>query len=326
MRTVLYCILAFKLFLTSSVALADLNWASLTVDNDIFVGTDNGYTNGFFFSLYETEPESSDVPLMVRPLAWSLPNTSYIGTVNSYTLAQTMITPDDITIENPPETGLPYAGMLALNRTFLAINRTYADKLSTTLGVVGPASFAEESQKFVHKIIGSDEPLGWDTQLENELVFQLTRGRLWRSWVSESGKMDFLSTAELAIGTISSSVAGGVLFRYGRGLEKSFPTPLFNSSRISNPAAVDGGWYVYTGLTPTYTFNQIFADGNTFVDSRSVDYDHSQLEFSIGFAYAWENISVTFAINDSNVIVKDSVDDELRDLTRYGALSVAWRR
>jgi hypothetical protein len=37
-----------------------------------------------------------------------------------------------------------------------------------TVGVVGPASFAEQTQKRIHEIVNADEPRGWNTQLKNE--------------------------------------------------------------------------------------------------------------------------------------------------------------
>jgi hypothetical protein len=35
---------------TSGSALAEVDWVSVTTDNDAFVGNDNGYTNGIFVS------------------------------------------------------------------------------------------------------------------------------------------------------------------------------------------------------------------------------------------------------------------------------------
>jgi len=36
------------------------------------------------------------------------------------------------------------------------------------LGIVGPASFAEETQSLVHELLASQRPNGWDNQLKNE--------------------------------------------------------------------------------------------------------------------------------------------------------------
>jgi len=311
--------------LVSPVLYAETDWLSVTVDNDMFVGNDSGYTNGLFVSWFDTE-ENKNQPapsIFVRPLLWSLSEQKIEGAVNAFTIGQTMMTPQDITIENPTDDDLPYAGLLMFNNTYLAINEHYADKISTTLGLVGPSSGAKATQKWVHKLIDADDPKGWDTQLKDELVFQFTRGRIRRSWVSESGHIDLLTSGEASLGTLSSSVSGGVMVRYGRDLIRSYATPLFGSSRTSNPVAIEGGWYLYAGLNVGYIFNQIFADGNTFRDSRSIDYEHTQISMSAGMAYSWQDLSITLVINDSNLIENDK--EQLQELTRYGTLTIAWR-
>lgn len=309
---------------------ADIDWLSFNIDNDIFVGEDSGYTNGAFFSAYDVSPREEgqgklpEAGLLLWPLKWSLSDSAPDATANTYTLGQVMNTPADLFLENPPEDDLPYSGLLFFNTTHLNINSRYADKLSTTIGIVGPSSGAEIMQKGIHEITGSREPKGWDTQLRDELVFQLARGRIWRTWVSDKGNWDFLLSVEGSIGTISSAVSSGAMLRYGRDLASSYASPLLGSSRTSNPAAINGGWYLYGGLITNYIFNIIFMDGNTFKDSRSIDYDRFQLGFSVGLAYSWQKISLTFAVNDSSII-EDSSDEQLEDLARYGTLTLAWR-
>lgn len=307
---------------------AEIDWVSLTVDNDVLVGNDSGYTNGIYLSVYDVGFEVEALPesdFWVWPLLWSIPEGRVLGGVNAYTVGQAMNTPSDITVAVPDEDDLPYSALLFLNNSYLVANDRYADKISTTIGIVGPAAFGEETQKFVHELIDSDEPKGWDTQLENELVFQLSRARIVRSWVSGSGNADLLSSADLRLGTIESSVNGGLMLRYGRGLVDSFATPLFNDSRTSNPAAIEGGWYIYAGAEAGYMFNQIFTDGNTFRDSRSIDYDRESIGVTMGIAYSWQNCSLTFAVNDLNIIQSGDESEELEDLTRFGTLTFAWR-
>ncbi len=323
----LYGLLVLNLF-AAQQAHADFDWLSATLDNDIFVGNDNGYSNGLYISLFdvnEGEEQAVDTDILVRPLLWSLPKSTALATINAYTVGQTLNTPSDITIEIPDENELPYSALLALTNTYVVVNENVADRISTTVGFVGPVALGGPTQRFVHKLIGSDEPLGWDTQLENELVFQFGRGRTWRSWSSKNDSVDILTHSELSVGTIQSAVRGGLTFRFGRGLKQSYATTSFGSTRTSNPAAVEGGWYVFAGLQTGYVFNQIFTDGNTFRDSRSIDFDKEFVSVAAGLAYSWENVSVTFAINDSNVIQRGETEEALEDLTQYGTLTVAFR-
>jgi hypothetical protein len=115
-----------------------------------------------------------------------------------------------------------------------------------------------------------------------------------------------------------------MVFRYGKKLDRSYASSLLNNSRTTNPIAIDDGWYLYAGMTAGYTFNQIYTDGNTFTDSRSIDYDHEQLGVMAGLAYSWGKFSVTLALNDTNILDTRS-EEELEDLTRYGSLSIAYK-
>ncbi|WP_041452635.1 lipid A deacylase LpxR family protein [Alteromonas naphthalenivorans] len=319
----------FLFLLASKPVYAEIDWVSVTLDNDLFIGNDNGYTNGLYLSFFDVGSRSTkDMPnsdFWVAPLMWSMPKGDKLGAVNAYMIGQTMSTPSDITIANPDDNELPYSAVLALTNSYLAVTEKYADRVSTTIGIVGPAALGEEAQKFVHEIVDADKPQGWDTQLENELVFQFTRGRTWRVWESESKRFDFLSNADFALGTIQSSMSTGVTFRYGRNLIESYATTLFNSSRTSNPSAVNGGWYIYGGLQAGYIFNQIFTDGNTFEDSRSVDYDHEYIAATMGLAFSWQSASVTFAVTDSNLIQSGGTEETLENLTQYGTITFAWQ-
>ena len=323
----------FSLFLLASfptpLVFADINWLSATMDNDFFVGDDSGYTNGVYFSWYETggilDGEVPAANFWVYPLLWTLPRAEKTFAVNANTLGQVMVTPADISNPNPPEGALPYSGLLAYNNTYLAVYENYADSVGLTIGVVGPISGAEETQKTIHSILGNDEPQGWDTQLDNELVFSFERGRIWRSLATEQDNVDVLVAVNAFAGTLASAINSSIYFRYGKALQNTFSVPLLAQSRTLNPIAVDGGWYVYTGMTGTYTINQIFADGNTFRNSRSVNYDPFEFGLEAGFAYSWPSLSLTFVLQDNGFVQDRNADVDSEPLDRYGSITLAWR-
>ena len=309
-------------------ASAEADWYSFTLDNDSLVGTDNGYTNGFYFSWFDTSANNKpEIGFLARTMAWSLPNSGKPDVTASIgTIGQTMMTPDDIKLEDPPENDLPYAGLLFYNDTYVArYAGGYADRISATIGIIGEYSFAEEVQTAVHEILDGDEPEGWDTQLEDEIVFQFSRGRVWQSWKAASGKQDLLLGADAALGTISSYAGTSIMWRYGEQLDRTYATTLLTSGRTTNPVAVETGWYWFAGAAARYTANAIFLDGNTYEDSREVDeWDNEQLAITTGIAYSWKDWSLTYAINDLNVI-GDNDNDAVDEYTQYGTLTVAWR-
>jgi hypothetical protein len=175
----------------AQVARAEVEWVSFTMDNDTFVGNDNGYTNGIYVSWFDTpEGKPADIGFLAQAMKWSLPDSGSSGIgFDIKTIGQTMITPDDIEEDPPilPPDDLPYGGLLFYADTFVQIHQTVADSISVTIGVVGEPSLAEDTQKFVHDVISSDEPCCWDEQLDDEVVFQVSRGRVWKTWDIEPG-------------------------------------------------------------------------------------------------------------------------------------------
>ncbi|WP_082856404.1 lipid A deacylase LpxR family protein [Marinomonas atlantica] len=314
--------------ISTSVCASD-NLVSLTVDNDLFLQQDEGYTNGLYLALYErggipqleelgSSPKHS---FLVSPLMWSMPSSNNQGAVNALNIGQTLFTPKDLSLKQPNPNDIPYSAMIAITSSYITLAKKHADMTSTSIGVVGPAALGEPSQKLMHKILGSEEPQGWDAQLKNELVFQFGRGRVWRTWAAELDNYDVLTTAKAHLGTIQSSVNSSVIMRYGRDLKNSFGNVLLMDSRTTNPIAVNGEWYVYAGLEAEYIFNQVFTDGNTFRDSASIDYDREFLGLNFGITYSWGQSAITFAVNHSDIFQTQS--DQYRNETRYGTITFA---
>jgi len=313
------------LFACSASRAADPKVFLFTMDNDIFVDDDSGYSNGFYFSWLRAGEDKDKLPRksLVAPLIWSYDPAGNKATTVVNSFGHVINTPEDLTVAIPDEDSLPYSGLLFYNSSFLSIHEEFVDSLSTTIGVVGPLSGAESTHKWVHKITGSDEPQGWSTQLENELVFQFARGRLWRSWVAQGKDFDLLLNSEASLGTLQSDVSVGLTVRYGKGLEHSYASHLLAIPRISNPFSLNNNWSVFLNLNARYLFNQIFLDGNTFTDSRSVDYDHGNVGIGVGFSKAWKKFSISFVVNDNNVN-PDSSEEQLGEITRYGSITMAW--
>ena len=314
-------------FSVGSFGATKSNWVSITIDNDAFVGNDSGYSNGLFISFFDISDNIKQLPqhdFLVTPLMWSMPAKNITSSVNAYSFGQSLNTPSDIKIANPSTEELPYSALLALANSYITITPNQADIATTKIGIVGPAAFGEEAQTFIHKLIGANKPQGWDTQLHNEVVFEFSRARSYRAWVSQDDNIDILTSGSFSLGTLRSAIDVGSYIRYGNNLVKSHPTTLLVSSRITNPIAVDG-WYVFAGARVGYMFNYIFTDGNTFRDSRSIDYEKRYVSLSAGFSYAWRNLSLTFAIDDANILQKGDQQEALKDLTRFGTISFAWK-
>ena len=313
--------------------LAETDWSSLTIDNDVFYGSDDGYTGGFYYSWIDTPANNRpEIGLLAKAMRWSLSGGDRVADEYSIkTIGQAAVTPDDLDKRHPPlpPDDFPYGGLLYYSDTWLQAYAQQAEKIDVTIGIVGEYSFAEEVQKGFHKVINATDPKGWDTQLNDEVVFQLSRAHMWRSWVSANGSSDLLLSSGAALGTISSLIGVGAMVRFGEQLERNYATALQIASRAANPISagpisVQSGWYYFAGVNATYMANQIFLDGNTFDndDQQSMDYDNEMIGATVGAVYSWQNWALTFAMTDMNLIESN---DRMDDYNQFGFLSLAWR-
>ena len=187
MKNILFCILfpistiSWAEELNKSTDKAKDTWYALTIENDaITLGdhSDDGYTNGVAWS-WGYDPKDSfaeiDMPNWIRTMSeWTyLNNSNNHGFSIHYAVVQGMFTPNDLEAEEVVEDDRPYAGTLTWATRIRSFDNHIANSLGLTLGVVGPASLAEQSQTGLHKLIGVTEPQGWDNQLENEPIFRI---------------------------------------------------------------------------------------------------------------------------------------------------------
>lgn len=331
MRIVTRLILVTTL-LTAGVAAADEpqdHWATVVLENDIFVGKDNGYTNGIGISWAHAgfaEFGPDNIPHWLHSVSKGL----YISTMPgkqraaSYSISQLMQTPGDITATAHIEGDAPYVGVLIWFGNLHAFDNRVADRLSLGLGVVGPISGAKQSQIEVHKLIGNDEPKGWDHQIGNEPVFQISAERLVRiadfpvDWMAD---MDVIASGDVAIGTLESHLAIGIGTRYGRGLERSFPAASFLPGRQANPLAgsATGGWYVFVNVQGRFVANDIAIDGNTFAASHSATLIHWQAAVATGVAYGSRHWAILLSV----LVGTDRYEGQ-PDTTRFGSISATY--
>jgi hypothetical protein len=295
----------------------------LTLDNDIFLSDDSGYTNGLYASFANGQRNQPLPPAwLTQPLQWSIANQPATLSYNVTTFGQTIVTPSDISLEIPDPKDIPYSGLLFFHQANVQEFGHFADKASVTLGIVGPSSGAEKTQRQIHRLTGSEIPQGWDYQLKDEIVFQISRGRVYRSWHNQQESFDLLIGVDSKIGTLETALTGGMMFRIGENMSNTYSSALLNFDRASNPMVIDQGWYGYIGVATTYLFHLIYLDGNTFRDSPSIDYSPMQFNGFMGFAYAWRDFSISLAVNNINVF---SNNKQFGELKQYGSITWMWR-
>ena len=326
--------LSFCAFGCVMPATADSNEGGLTitVENDVFTGSDNNYTNGLGVSWVSADLKTYDEDKFVSKWGrfWSfLPFVGDEGytTYASWTLAQEMHTPDDIENPNPPLDDEPYAGVLYVDSMLYAKKERWAHVWQMKLGVVGPASQAENTQQDFHDLMGGDEPMGWDTQLPDEPVFNVgyTAAHLTAAGsVGERAQWRMVSVGSAAVGTYFTGVGAGVYGEIGWNLVDAFGITALRSGL--NTASTVGvgrvqGWSVsfFGGVGGYGVGHYLPLDGTVFNDSRSVDTEPFIGMGSLGLCVRHGGMVVSLA----GTYFTDTFETQ-RENSSFGTLSMSW--
>lgn len=253
---------------------------SILFENDIFYHTDRDYTNGV--QIAWTTPPDQNWDLATKTARW-LPFFGQEGEVRtSYSIGQNIYTPSNLHLTDPDPSDRPYAGLLYLGLGI--INETpdhgdgsvrQLDQAELDLGVVGPDSLAENSQKFVHRIINDTIPQGWDYQLHNEPALVLKDEKTWKfsSWKVLGFSFDVDPHVGAAVGNVYDFVNAGAMARFGFNLPDDYGPvridPSLPGSNFFKPTGAIGA-YLFAGVDGRAIARNIFLDGNTWQDSRHV--------------------------------------------------------
>ncbi len=291
---------------------------------------DRHYTNGAALAL---SFKSDGVASLVEGLG--LPAD---GTAGGVLVAQEMYAPEDLSRVNPDPDDQPYAGYLYAGFYAQREAGGWLDHVQLDLGVVGPASLAEETQQFVHDYISGDEPFGWDAQLGNEAAVNLTLRRSLRidagaalgAAPAEAGGFGFelIPSAELRLGTVHRDATLSGLARIGWNLPDDF-----GPADVHDPGAFTGagprrGWSVYGFVAAGVRAVEwnTFLDGNYAQDpSPSVSPEPFVGEFAGGFAIAHTSERLRLELAYQQRFLTHEFKEQ-RDSNGIGrlALSVAW--
>lgn len=308
---------------------------SLQLENDLFGSQDDGhYTHGTRISylsppVHENDWLEGGWRRFVLNAADTLPLFSRGSRFRvSYALGQNMYTPADIRQTRVQTGDRPYAGFLYGSLGLIAdTERRRLDTLDFTLGVVGPLSLAEQTQKQVHEIVNSPEPKGWGNQLRNEPAVILTYERKWRRSLELGGdglEIDVTPHAGLSLGNVFTYANAGGALRLGDDLTLDYGPPRIRPSLPGSGFFESDDdrvhWYLFAGIEGRAVARNIFLDGNSFADSHRVDREILVGDLQAGLVVTWQHLrlSLTHVVRSREFEGQDSPD-------RFGALSLTVR-
>ncbi len=271
---------------------------SVLFENDLDGrGTDRHYTHGTRFSCISEALEVGDpLKLFAAGLEFDVLGVKFLETASEmrygFAFGHSMFTPEDLSRRDLILNDRPYAGWLYGTAGLVIGPEGKKEKASTgferlesielTLGVVGPASHADETQKLIHSSINAPYPNGWHNQLRNELgiVLSYERKLRWDAMLASPRngwlEVDVMPSAGFALGNIHTYANAGITLRLGSNLASDFGPPRIRPSIAGSeyyapdPNEIANG-YLFLSIGGRAVARNIFLDGNTLSDSHHVD-------------------------------------------------------
>ncbi len=242
---------------------------TIAFENDFFAGGDEDYTNGLRLSYLSPAGRGEGLARALMGAA------SEDRTRLAFGAGQSIFSPRSYALPTPPAGQHPYAGWLYADAA-LIVERQHGplDQLTLTLGVVGPAALGEQAQRTAHRAFGFVEPRGWDNQLRNEPGAILSFDRLWRPGRPDRPAINFeiAPFAGVSVGNVLTEARAGAVLQVGRNLSIAPDAAWIRPGLPTHGSyGADWSWRLFAVAGGRAVARNIFLDGNTFVDSASVE-------------------------------------------------------
>ena len=257
----------------------------LAADNDVVFNTDEDYTNGGLLGwISAPTPTWETIPGFgwMSPALSAIPGFRQGDRWKSVSLegAHLMFTPDKIGHDNPQPGTRPFAGVFYTSLGAHLYNRHHLDSLDLVVGMIGPATQAEEAQEITHELIGAADPDGWDDQIGNELLVNLGYEHRYRAIelgdIHERLGTDLILGIGGTVGNLRTAAQLDLTCRVGyRALSGFGNTSLdpISSGRLT-PGFNGNLWgcYLMAGVTFEAVAHDATLDGRLFAeDAYTVD-------------------------------------------------------
>ena len=293
------------------------------LENDLFTGTDLGYTNGVRISYISSETK---MPNFIREASSYLPLIKKGKKRISVAAGQSMYTPSDITKSEFTPNDFLYGGWLYGSLGIVSDTGQIFDNVVLTLGVVGPSSRAEESQKYIHHLIGSPQPQGWNHQLKDEPGINFAYERKWRQLFEAKAfgvGVDIMPHIGANLGNVDTNASAGATFRFGYDLPSDYGPP-----RI-RPTLPGSDFFIPTKKISGYLFSvvearavgrNIFLDGNSFQDGPNLHKRTMIGNLQIGAAITYKDARISY----TQVYITKEFKGQ-KNTSEFGAINFSYR-
>ncbi len=295
------------------------------LDNDLFSGEDRDYTNGVRASwISENRPAFGYLPVrqLLEKLSGADEASSLVRRISGFergdieagnvvvnyglSIAQLMFTPADFLSPVQPPGQRRYAGWLGVGFSLHAKNERVLNSAEVIFGTVGPRSYAQESQDFIHDLRGIPKFQGWDDQIPDEFTFDLSfiqkRRVRFLERPERNFSMDGFTEWGARLGTFQTLVRAGGFFRYGFHLPADFSDPRISATAYSQRlfeenSPPDSNWSLY-GLAGAGAAAVLFdatLDGPLFKNFETGNTRQPWVgEAYLGFGLRWKSLEFSY--------------------------------
>jgi len=308
----------------------DTGWA-LYIDNDVIVSrgrSDQDYTGGFSFTL--SGHRATNYLLSID--SWRQYFHELIGLdklyndkahfkLHSFNFGFTLFTPANLSSSAPILDEHPYASFFYISNSneIVVPEDDIAYQSILSIGFLG-LDLAEDVQKSVHRLLNSDEPMGWDNQISSggELTAKYTFAAqkiLNRSHAKEYTRHELKLTGEANLG-FGTNISAGFNWRWGRITTPwwSFTPHLSDYINMGVPIAKetekthDPEFFLWLGSSYHVRLYDAILQGqfrNSAVTFDDNELERTMTELSVGITREFSNnIRISFFYRKRTAILK----------------------
>lgn len=239
--------------------------AGLVTENDVYTSPKNDkyYTNG--------------LELFYRYLGKSS-NDKVAKKITTFRVGQHIYNPQSVYADNFYVNDRPFAGYLFAEAEIAKFYKNESVfKLAFQGGVVGPASGAEEFQKFIHNTFGYHPVRGWQYQITNALAVQagiFYTKKIFPERYKEI--VDFYIQAEVNVGTVFTGASVGPMARISlnRLLLPAYDSALYGAALHNDKQKYreDSELFIYLNPVVNYQLYDATILGGLFNDTSPVTF------------------------------------------------------
>lgn len=318
--------------LTAVAVPAQAGLLNLAWDNDFLTGSDRGYTNGVRLSWLGDSAESNprcDQGCATNHVRTALSWLPGIGGADrqhalSVSVSQAMITPENIESREPVYNDLPYVGYLAVQPGIYAWSDRVLTGYALNVGVVGKESGASQMQRWVHHMIGSTRPLGWDNQLGTDVLGGISAihvRRLFTGQLNNGLQHEWTWGVGARLNSFISDAETGFSYRIGRNLPGNFvPEYAGASPSLGLPGLLETqswGWDVFASVL-------VQGVAYSYIEEKGGPYNYRKKDavgaLTLGVGLHSRNFHMALAVRAST-----AQEDENKEAMTFGTLSFSWR-